>query len=244
MSMPWFRLYSRMVDDEKLRLLAFEDRWHFVALCCLKSDGLLDEPDSDLRRRKIAVKMGVQVRELEEIARRLQEVGLTDETMSPHGWEKLQYRSDNVSERVKKYRQKQKVEKVKRPCNVSVTAPDTDTDTETEELEAKASRASGDAPDDDPDDFSEADVVDSWNAKAEQFDLPKVVKLTEARRRAIRARKREWPDIGDWRAAFRNLGESPFLLGGGRTGWKADFDFFLQTKSFAKLVEGSYGQAH
>ena len=87
--MQWFRLYSRIIDDEKLRLLAFEDRWHFVALCCLKSDGLLDEPDTDLRTRRIAVKLGVQVRELDEISRRLREVELIDEGMNPLAWDDL-----------------------------------------------------------------------------------------------------------------------------------------------------------
>lgn len=106
--LPWFRLYNRMVDDEKLRLLAFEDRWHFVALCCLKSSGLLDEPDSDIRSRKIAVKLGVQVRELEEISRRLREVELIDESLNPLAWDELQYRSDNSKDRVKRYREKRK----------------------------------------------------------------------------------------------------------------------------------------
>ena len=128
--MQWFRLYSRIVDDEKLRLLAFEDRWHFVALCCLKSDGLLDEPTSDLRQRKIAVKIGVQVRELEEIGRRLQEVGLVDENLSPLAWDELQFRSDNSTDRVKKFREKQRGNAVKRKRNVSVAVQETETETE------------------------------------------------------------------------------------------------------------------
>jgi len=52
----WFRAYADMVDDEKLRLLAFEDRWHFVALLCCKRAGLLDNGDPhDLLCRKVAV---------------------------------------------------------------------------------------------------------------------------------------------------------------------------------------------
>ena len=81
-SLPWFRLYHRIIDDEKLRLLAFEDRWHFVALCCLKADGLLDEERGPLWERKVAVKLGVQLRELDEISRRLHEVGLIDGALS------------------------------------------------------------------------------------------------------------------------------------------------------------------
>ncbi len=106
--LQWFRLYHRIVDDEKLRLLAFEDRWHFVALCCLKADGLLDTPNDNLRSRKIAVKLGVQLRELDEIGRRLQEVNLVDENLSPVAWDELQFRSDSSQERVRRYREARK----------------------------------------------------------------------------------------------------------------------------------------
>jgi 5-methylcytosine-specific restriction endonuclease McrA len=108
MSMPWFRLYGRIIDNDKIKLLAFEDRWHFIAFCCLKNDGVLDEPDSELRTRRIAVKLGVQVRELEEISRRLRAVDLIDEAMQPLSWDRLQFKTDNSTSRVKKYREKRK----------------------------------------------------------------------------------------------------------------------------------------
>jgi len=132
---PWFRMYTEAVDDEKLRLLAFEDRWHYVAILCLKGQGLLDDDsDPSLRMRKIAVKMGVQLRELDEIARRLAEVGLVDQdTLQPVKWDIRQFRSDSSRERVAKHRENQRNQQdseVKRPCNVTVTPPDTDTDTE------------------------------------------------------------------------------------------------------------------
>jgi len=124
--LPWFRMYSEAIDDEKLRLLAFEDRWHFVALLCCKSKGLIDEPETELKRRKIALKMGLAYLELDEVARRLSEVGLIDrKTLQPLAWDERQYQSDNSTERVRAYR-----ERVKRQRNVSVTAQDTDTDTE------------------------------------------------------------------------------------------------------------------
>jgi hypothetical protein len=133
--LPWFRLYTRMIDDEKMRVLAFEDRWHFVALCCMKGSGLIDD-DSAVRDRKIAVKLGVQLADLENIKKRLIEVGLIDESMSPLAWDELQFTSDTSYDRVKKYREKQKLSKVKRECNVSVTVQETDTDTDTDtELE-------------------------------------------------------------------------------------------------------------
>ena len=81
--LPWFRAYTEMMDDEKLRLLAFEDRWHFVALLCLKVDGILDANDP-LMKRKAAVKMGLSVGELEDVAKRLEKVGLINAcTLNP-----------------------------------------------------------------------------------------------------------------------------------------------------------------
>ena len=139
---PWFRMYTEAVDDEKLRLLAFEDRWHYVAILCLKGQGLLDdESDPQLRMRKIAVKMGVQLRELDEISRRLSEVGLVDkDTLQPIQWDRRQFKSDSSAERVKQHRERQKNqedERLKQWCNVTVTPPETETDTDTDIKRAK-----------------------------------------------------------------------------------------------------------
>lgn len=83
--LPWFRLYVEMIDDEKLRLLAFEDRWHYVALLCCKGQCLLDAGDPRaLLERKLAVKLEVPVGELRQILRRLAAEGLVDfETLQP-----------------------------------------------------------------------------------------------------------------------------------------------------------------
>ena len=139
-NLPWFRFYVEAVDDEKLRLLAFEDRWHFVALLCCKGNGILDADQTDeLMRRKVALKLGLSVRELDEVSRRLSEVGLLDnDTLQPISWDERQMRSDSSAERVRAFREKKKTQqkqgnsKLKRDCNVTVTAQDKDTDTDTD----------------------------------------------------------------------------------------------------------------
>ena len=108
MSLPWFRMYHRAIDDERLRLLAFEDRWHYVAILCLKCEGMIDDEQDELWFRRLAVKLGVQTRELEEIQRRLMNVGLVDAHWQPLKWSELQYKSDSSNERVKAYRKRQK----------------------------------------------------------------------------------------------------------------------------------------
>ena len=108
MSNPWFRMYSEAVDDEKLGLVSFEDRWHFVALLCCKNSGILDS-DPSLLNRKVAFKLKLDVRELGEVARRLSEVGLIDrETLQPLRWEDRQFKSDSSIERVAAYRDRKK----------------------------------------------------------------------------------------------------------------------------------------
>ncbi len=143
--MPWFRAYTEMVDDEKLRLLAFEDRWHFVALLCLKGQGLLDD-GGPLMMRKVAVKLGLDLRTLDDVARRLAEVGLIDkDTLQPLAWDARQMKSDSSVERVKAFRERQKQVKhgVKQPRNVTVTAQEEDTDTDTEEETATVGEVVG-----------------------------------------------------------------------------------------------------
>ena len=91
----------------------------------------------------------------------------------------------------------------------------------------------------DDDAVSVKDVVDAWNDLAEARGLAKVVKVTDTRRKQIQARLKEYePD--DWSKALTAIYKSKFLCGENDRGWKADFDFLLQPKSFVKLVEGAY----
>ena len=137
--MQWFRLYNDIVDNHKIRMLAFEDRWHFVAIMACHSQEL--GGGDEFFERSLAIKLGVQVRELEEIQRRLMDVNLIDANWIPIGWDDRQFLSDNSKARVKKYREKQRLSKsvteVKRDCNVTVTVQDTDTDTDTEQKKEK-----------------------------------------------------------------------------------------------------------
>ena len=155
MQLPWFRAYAEMVDDEKLRLLAFEDRWHFMALLCLKGRGVLDDA-GPLMMRKVAVKMGIDTRTLAEVGRRLAEVGLIDqESLQPLRWNTRQMRSDSdptAADRKRRQRAKAKEAVPLQPGadrsrvmegDVTRTEGETDADTEAdkEPNEEKAMKA-------------------------------------------------------------------------------------------------------
>lgn len=95
-TLPWLRLYHEIIDDDKVLSLAFEDRWHYVALMCCKSKGILDrEQNEEQLRRAVRIKLGVDSRTLDEIERRLVEVDLIERsTLQPVAWNKRQFISD------------------------------------------------------------------------------------------------------------------------------------------------------
>ena len=199
--LPWFRAYTEMMDDEKLRLLAFEDRWHFVAILCMKGAGILDE-SGPLLMRKAAVKMGLAVRELEEVARRLSEVGLIDAaTLQPLAWDARQMKSDSSAERVQAYRERQK--QAKQAGNVTVTAQDTDTDTDTEvekeEEQKKATRKRAAPSSFELPDWINRQHWDAWHS------CPKRKKATDAQKKMAVDKLAEWRQQGvDYAAALEN----------------------------------------
>lgn len=141
-NLPWFRLYHEAIDDPKLKLLHFEYRWHYIALLCCKAQGILENENDELRRRMVAAKMDLSLTQLEDIIWTLAEIDLVDpDTMQPLAWDDRQFKSDSSTERVQKYREKQKKQQhkdMKRYSNGNVTAQDTDTETDTEKEKTRA----------------------------------------------------------------------------------------------------------
>lgn len=87
------------------------------------------------------------------------------------------------------------------------------------------------------------DAVAKYNLVAERTGLPKCQKLTGNRSSRLKARLSDCSGIEGWQVALEKLEASQFLLGANNNGWKADFDFLLQEKSFTKLMEGGYDRS-
>ena len=83
------------------------------------------------------------------------------------------------------------------------------------------------------------DVLDAWNDMAAKNGLPIAKVLTVPRQKRLRTMIAQHPP-DDFATALDAVERSPFCRGE-KSDWKADFDFFLQTKSFTKLLEGAYG---
>lgn len=74
--------------------------------------------------------------------------------------------------------------------------------------------------------------------------LPKVQKLTDARKTAIR---RRWEDdakkdINWFVRLFGKVRESDFLSGRNGRSWRADFDWILEPRNVTRILEGNYDQ--
>ena len=103
----WLKLYNHIIDDPKIRAIAPGDRWHFVAILCLKNNGTLDEPD-ELRDELVAISLGLQIDEVEALHKRLIRWRLVDANWQPLNWSKLQQAQDKTgAERQRRFREKQ-----------------------------------------------------------------------------------------------------------------------------------------
>jgi hypothetical protein len=141
--MAWCRLYDEILDDPKVQKLPAESFKLFINLLCYatkigSSDGKIGNVSD------VSFVTRVTIEAVSSAFQPLIISGLivtdsetfhvtSDTEIRIAKWKKRQYKSDVSTERVKKYRQKKKLEFVtetKRFCNVSETPPDTDTDTD------------------------------------------------------------------------------------------------------------------
>lgn len=107
----WLKLHNDIIHDPKIRALAFEDRWHFVALLCLKNDGTLDERNA-LRDTLLEIALGLHGKDLLSLKDRLIKLRLIDDDWIPVNWDKRQGSKDpKAAARQQKYREKQKQSK-------------------------------------------------------------------------------------------------------------------------------------
>lgn len=71
--------------------------------------------------------------------------------------------------------------------------------------------------------------------------LPMVANMTEARRKAVKARIAEYNKDTVF-LVFEKVLASPFLLGCNDRNWKCDFDWIFKAANFTKILEGNYDE--
>ena len=80
-------------------------------------------------------------------------------------------------------------------------------------------------------------IVDLYNSICKS--LPSVRSISEARRKAIKARLKTY-SVEDLRTVFENAEASSFLKGSNDRNWSANFDWLMADKNIAKVLEGNY----
>ena len=137
--MKWFRFYTEVVEDPKVQTLPAElfKFWVNCLCLCRRNEGNLPPP------AQISWTLRLSEKKVLGMIAALRDAELLDEaegTFRPHNWDRRQYASDNVTERVRKHRERvsetadgtgrKRFRNVS--CNGSETPPDTETDTDTE----------------------------------------------------------------------------------------------------------------
>ena len=92
---------------------------------------------------------------------------------------------------------------------------------------------------DQPDDGVQG-AVEAYNAAAGRTGWPRAQIVSQKRRSSLRQRLAEAGGVDGWAAAIERAERSAFLTGDNDRGWLPDIDFFLQQKSFTRLMEGAY----
>lgn len=147
-------------------------------------------------------------------------------------WEKYQSadKLEQIREqnriRQRKYREKQKL----LDSNVTVTLPVTQSNAVDIDIDIEEER--------DKEYIPYQEVVDFYNQIC--TDLPKVQKLTDKRKRTIKARWKDYDNLDTYKQVFQKAEESDFLSGRNGKWTSCNFDWLLNENNMIKVLEGNY----
>jgi len=114
----WFKLYPEIANHPRLRILSFEDRWHYVSLMCAKADGTLDQPNDKLRDQMLSVHLGLSPVEMAAVKERLMDVELISQDWDIINWEDKQSSDATGAARKRRQRAREKLAKEERSKNI------------------------------------------------------------------------------------------------------------------------------
>lgn len=244
----WIKITTDIFDDEKIILIeSLPDSYAIITvwfkLLCLAGKqnnsgvfmmGQIAYTDKMLatifRMKEATVTMALQV---------FQQFGMVeiiDGVITIPNWGKhqtldqLESKKEYMRNYMKGYREKQKLLTAGKPScktnnKANVSEADKDIDKE-EDKDKKIKNKRIDCQ----------QIADMYNSICISF--PPVRSLSEARKRAIKARLKTYT-VEDFRTVFEKAEASSFLKGEGG-GWKASFDWLIKESNMLKVLEGTY----
>lgn len=258
----WIKIVTDIFDDEKIYLIEQMPEsdsiiviW-FKLLCLAGKQNncgvfMLNDKipytekmlASVFRRKESTVKLALETFE------RLGMIEVIDGVITIPNWEKhqnldsLEKSREQTRKRVQKYREKQKLI-VNKDGNGIVTqdvtlpyANVTQTDIELDkelDIELDIER-----------DIDITSTKVDYQRIAKSFNsicvsYPKVKKLSDARKKAIKARSNSGYTYDDFDNLFKLAESSNFLKGKNKTNWSATFDWLIKDANMAKVLDGNY----
>ena len=250
----WIKITTDIFDDEKILLIESLPEadsiiviW-FKLLCLagkMNNSGVFMMNDkiaytdkmlaTIFRRKEATVQMALKTFE------QFGMIEIIDGVITIPNWgkhqniEALEARREYQREYHREYRKKQKqladsnnIEENKhlRKClrNDDVNALEEDKDKDKEKIKEKES-------------ISYQQIADLYNSLCPSY--PSIRSLSEARKKAIRARLHTYT-LDDFRTLFEKAEASSFLKGGNARNWSATFDWLIKDANMAKVLDGNY----
>lgn len=248
----WIKITTDIFDDEKILLIeSLPDAYAIITvwfkLLCLAGKqnnsgvfimGRIPYTDKMLatifRMKESTVTMALQTFE------QFGMVEVVDGVITIPNWNKhqsldrMELAREQTRQRVAKHRAKQKqLAGCNAPCNANVTQCNADR-IEGDKEEEKDIEIDIDKENKRTDFQS---VVDLFHSICVSF--PKVRSLSDARKKAIKARLNTYT-MDDFKTVFENAEASSFLKGSNDRNWSANFDWLIADKNIAKVLEGNY----
>ena len=153
------------------------------------------------------------------------------------GMDKLR---EQTRKRVAKYREKQKhllEDKGQIDSNATCNVTVTECNAIEEDKEEDIERDKEEDKEKEKNIINYQKIVDMYNDTC--VSLPRVTSLSEARRKAIRARLKTY-SVDDLKRVFEKAEASNFLKGANGRNWNATFDWLLKDSNIAKVLDGNY----
>lgn len=246
----WIKITTDIFDDEKVLLIeSLPDAYAIITvwfkLLCLAGKqnnsgvfmmGRIPYTDKMLatifRMKESSVTMALQTFE------QFGMVEIVDGVITIPNWNKhqsldrIELAREQTRQRVARHREKQKqLVECNAQCNADVTQCNADRIEEEKEEEKEVDIESKKEKTD------LQSVVDLYHNICKSY--PSVRSLSDARKKAIRARLKSY-SLEDFKTVFENAENSSFLKGSNDRNWSANFDWLIADKNMAKVLEGNY----
>lgn len=104
MSLPWFRMYAKFATDAKVQSMDETLQRRFVMFLCLQCSGEYES----LEDEDLASAMRITLDELTRTKEIFRRKGFIDTNGEIRNWNRLQFKSDSSTERVREHRERQR----------------------------------------------------------------------------------------------------------------------------------------